>query len=71
MRWGVFRRFCDYLESDMGLIVDDTCNRPDSGQTTLLPLAWAVAMVAGAVSGIAAKTADPAIWMLVVVAMGR
>ena len=55
----------------MGLIVDDTCNRPDSGQTTLLPLAWAVAMVAGAVSGIAAKTADPAIWMLVVVAMGR
>ena len=65
----------------MGL-ADDTWNRPDSGPETRLPRTLAVAMFAGAVSGIAAKTADqtqfdwlndlgtyPAIWMLVVVAI--
>lgn len=65
----------------MGL-ADDTCNRPDSGPEIRLPLTLALAILAGAVSGIAAKTADqsqfdwlndlgtyPAIWMLVVVAI--
>ena len=63
-------------------LADDTCNRPDSGRGTRLPLTLAVAMFAGAVSGIAAKSADqsqfdwlndlgtyPAIWILVVVAI--
>jgi hypothetical protein len=63
-------------------LVDATPNRTDGGLKTRLPLTLAIAMCAGAVSGIAAKMADqtqvgwlsalgtyPAIWMLVVVAI--